>query len=1789
MLRKLPCLSLLFCSFTLLSQNAWTPVSEQGRPFKGERRIVPSQYGTFHLNIPAIQPILSVAPERFTAEAAEQTVELTLPAPDGGMARFRLFESPVMAPALQAKYPEIRCYTGVGIDDPRLRLKCDLTPWGFHAMVMGDAQGAWFIDPYSHGDTEYYVVYFKKDYQAEKDHFECLTDPEGTEIKPGQVSALPEFVGDCRLRTYRLALACTGEYANFHGGTVPLVLAAMNTTMNRVNGVYENDLAVTMKIIPNNDLLVYLNGSTDPYNNGNGSTMLNQNVNNINAVIGIANYDIGHVFSTGGGGIAGLGVVCTSGKARGVTGGGAPVGDPFDIDYVAHEMGHQFGANHTQNNDCNRVGSASMEPGSASTIMGYAGICAPNVQNNSDDYFHAINLQEMGAFITTGSGNVCPVRTTTGNNQPEVSAGADYIIPKSTPFSLTATGTDIDGDTLSYCWEQMDPEFANMPPVASNAGGPLFRSYKATPSPTRFFPRLPDLINNINSTWEELPGVARTMKFRVTVRDNNPGAGCTDEDNAVITVAGNAGPFVVTVPNTNVTWTVSETRTVTWNVAGTDVAPVQCSQVRILLSTDGGFSYPVVLADSVPNTGSADIIVPANPSNTCRVMVAGLGNIFFDISNQNFRIELPPYPTFIFTSSINNAILCTEDTLRFEANADAILGFADTVSFSLSGAPAGANVQITPSELAPSGIAQIEINGLTPAMAGNYTLSLTAAADTIVRTANIALTILPGAPTVAIAPVGPQDSTLGTSSLAILNWRTVPFASQYAVQLSSNPSFAPGTLLIDQSVSDTFITTPALDFAQVYFWRVQPLNSCGAGGFSGPLAFQVGGADCSHVFNSTDVPVAISASGTATVYSKITIPNNASLADVAVNMSIAHTYIGDLSARLLGPSGSKVQLVDRPGLPIISQFGCAGDNMNVQFSDAAPQTAAALDSVCNSTIPAISGAFQPESPLSAFDGAQAQGDWLLEVRDSYAGDGGALTAWSLELCYIVSTPPTALLHNEPLDVPKAGARVIGSDFLSGSLTGSAAQGKFTLLTLPAHGVLSLNGTPLGVGDIFTQEDVNSGSMVYAHDGGAEQQDHFRFDFQDGNNGAWLHNAVFRIIIRENTLAGSADATAFVACAGDANGQITATLSGGYPPFTYSLNGAAPQDVNVFDNLAAGNYTVVATDALGFTLEMNPVVFTDPAPLTLSANVVGYSVEANAAGGTGSLEYSLDGQNFQQEPVFNDVPEAFYTLVVRDANGCTAGVEIVVAVDLLLASADAAGQVLCFGSNEGSLVVSPAGGVQPYSYSLNGIDFQDEPVFTGLTAGVYTPIVQDNLGATTTSNSVTITEPAAIVAAATVSLNVITVSANGGTGVLEYSLDGQNFAPGNEFGNLVNGDYTVTIRDGNGCTVTATATVAVPALAFVAVDATTLLCAGDQSVLTVIVTGGIPPYQFSVDNSAFQPENVFTNVGGGSRTVVVRDAFGAAISETLLLAEPAVLGLDLSVSGNDVSGVAATGGIPPYSLAYDPALPADLTNIPNGVYSITVTDANGCTLLYDLVINYAVVSAAADSNDPLCSGDVNGAVEIIPQNGTPPYEYSTDGINFQSGNTFDNLAAGVYTFTVQDALDDLYTLQVTLNDPLPLNAAATVSADTIIISASGGTGALQYSLDGQNYQSSSIFPDLANGAYDVRVQDANGCLLTIDKIIVNYVSTFDPVNAWGLHIMPNPSSGRFRIRLDLAPTQDIQATVVDVTGRVLRSLHWKPSGTIFQADIDLRELPQGMYILQLNDGINTGAVRLQVVK
>jgi hypothetical protein len=651
--------------------NEWTHLDSPPREKSGaERWVAPFRAEFFQLEHARIRAKYSGIQRGQSYEAGLSGSEIFLPMPDGGTARFKIVEAPVMEAGLAAKFPDVKTYAGVGLDDTNAAVRLDLTPAGFHAQVLSP-HGAFYVDPAYRRDTNYYVSYYRRDYQKTNEGFQCLSQ-ENQSLASAMTSPLATanvIESGATLRTYRLALACTAEYAAYFGGTASGAMSAMVTAVNRVNGIYETELAVQMVLIANDELLVYTNASTEPYSNGLGSVMLTQNQSNIDAVIGTANYDYGHVFSTGGGGIAYVGVVCSaSSKAGGVTGIAQPVGDPFYIDYVAHEMGHQFGAHHPFNSNTgscggvNRYGPTAVEPGGGSTIMAYAGICAPNnLQAVSDSYFNGANIDEIQAYIA-GTGGSCAVNSATGNSAPTVSAGASYTIPSQTPFVLTATGSDPNGDTLSYCWEEMDLGPATALTDPDNGSSPLFRSLSPTNVPMRYFPNLASVLAHTNWDEEILPTNSRTMTFRVTARDNRTGGGGVSYSQTQITVVSNGAAFAVTAPKAGVS--LSGTTIVSWNVAGTASAPINATGVNISLSVDGGQTYPFALASNAANNGAKAVTLPSLATSAARIKVQGTGNIFFNVSPGNFTITPSGgYPQVVSTALVSESFKPTNGAI----------------------------------------------------------------------------------------------------------------------------------------------------------------------------------------------------------------------------------------------------------------------------------------------------------------------------------------------------------------------------------------------------------------------------------------------------------------------------------------------------------------------------------------------------------------------------------------------------------------------------------------------------------------------------------------------------------------------------------------------------------------------------------------------------------------------------------------------------------------------------------------------------------------------------------------------------------------------------------------------------------------------------------------------------------------------------------------------------------------------------------------------------------------------
>lgn len=653
----------IFLSINVINaqQNFFSFIQENIIINKDDKRvIIPKKYKTLKLDIIALNQFLNLLPDEKNIQNFSSTPILEIPMPDGTFALFNVWQSSIMQEGLANNFPTIKTFLGQGITDKFATIRFDMTELGFHAMILSSVQGNVFIDPYNQNTITEYISYYKKDFFKQTSFKEYIKEKN---TNPSQNATARIPAGQCngaQLRTYRLAVGCSHQYSRAATGqanpTKAQAMSAITTTINRVVGVYEKELSIRMVLVANNQNIVYVNPSVDTaYGPRNSSVfdMLDKSVSHIPLVIGTNNFDIGHSFFTGEGGVALLGSVCDDFlKSGGVTGRPNPVGDPFDIDYVAHEIGHQFGAEHTFNADtdaCNGNANntplstaTNCEPGSGTSIMAYAGICGVNdLQPNSDAAFHSVSIAQILDFSINDLGNNCAVVTNTNNLPPVVNAGLDYTIPTNTPFILTGTAIDPNNDPLTYSWDQMDVGgLVGNWDATQTVNIPLFRSFLPQSSNSRTFP-----LNVMNPMMgERLPSIARVLKFRLTVRDNKAAGGGTCFDDVQLNSSTASTPFTVTSQSAFVIWRVGESRLVTWNRGTTQNAPFNVSNVSIELSTDGGITFPITLLATTPNDGSENITVPNNLTTTARVRVRSLNNVFFNLNSVDFEIAAPITP-----------------------------------------------------------------------------------------------------------------------------------------------------------------------------------------------------------------------------------------------------------------------------------------------------------------------------------------------------------------------------------------------------------------------------------------------------------------------------------------------------------------------------------------------------------------------------------------------------------------------------------------------------------------------------------------------------------------------------------------------------------------------------------------------------------------------------------------------------------------------------------------------------------------------------------------------------------------------------------------------------------------------------------------------------------------------------------------------------------------------------------------------------------------------------------------
>ncbi|CAL2087745.1 T9SS type A sorting domain-containing protein [Tenacibaculum sp. 190524A02b] len=800
----------------------------------------PSNYHQLKLNQNQLATILRKSANRFSKHHAKTI--LTLPIAGKKFEDFEILKASNFSKKLHQKFPSINSYVAKSLTTNKTARISYSKHTGLYAYIQ-TSEGTRIVKPLDHKTNSY--VHFKRSDTKSFNDFECTT----IETTKRNFFKLNNKISanDGYLRKYRLALATTGEFSNFFltGSETTdeekkaVVLSAINNSLTRINSIFERDFGVTMELIDNNDQLIFLDGNNDPFSTGGFN---NQIQNTLDTTIGTGNYDVGHVFvlSNRKYGSAGcIACVCTEGsKGSAFSAHHSPDTDDFNM-LAAHEFGHQYGGLHVQSSaNCRSAfGLQEVEPGSGSTIMSYAGICAPNVQFHSDDYFNYVDIRDVIEWTRNNSS--CAELIATGNNDPTANAGNDYTIPISTPFILEGSGSDNDANSsLTYCWEQNNPEdpLSTSTPQPTWSQGPLFRSKLPTESPIRYIPQLEDVVQgNLTPTWEVVPSVSRAINFVLTVRDNASSGAKTASDEMIINTTDTAGPFVVTSQNSAENWNVGDTKKITWDVANTDVAPINASHVEILLSTDGGFTYPHTIISNTPNDGSQEIIIPEIPESTTqgRIMIKPVDNIFYAINSNNINIQVSE---FIMSFNQSSQEVCKPDVIEYDFTYKTYLSFRETTTFTVENLPNNLTASFSPNTAIDNNTPiKLTITGTNNLAIDNYTFNVVGTTNTTVKKASLEFNIFEStilAPTLT----SPVNNSTGINISPLLSWESDDNSATYLLEIATDNNF--NTIIESSSLSEnSYNTKQVTNFNTTYFWRVKSTNTCGDSDYSETFSF----------------------------------------------------------------------------------------------------------------------------------------------------------------------------------------------------------------------------------------------------------------------------------------------------------------------------------------------------------------------------------------------------------------------------------------------------------------------------------------------------------------------------------------------------------------------------------------------------------------------------------------------------------------------------------------------------------------------------------------------------------------------------------------------------------------------------------------------------------------------------------------------------------------------------------------------------------------------------------------
>jgi subtilisin-like proprotein convertase family protein len=1109
-MKKLLLLLFILGFHGLSAQNFWQRVDESTVLVTRniERNVTPINYSAVFLDMSGIKKYLSKAPLQFNRK--NKSLPLYIPMPDGDFMLFDVVRSPVMEPGLAKKYPDISSYKGYSRENPDINIRFNISDIkGFFGSIYWKHNNI-YIDPLGKGIKDYYMSYFTRDYKVDISNVNLTCGVDDNEILNDYGITSSDYSGDeLQLReanecdsvkqyNYRLALACTGEWGRKHGGTIQSALADMVTSVNRINQIYENEFAIHFNLIANNDKIIWLDPDTDPFDNPTlGKGLLGEVSDAIRNKIKDNQFDIGHIFTnrcTDVGGVANLAGVCTGIKARGVT-----CHYSNDLNYIVtnvtcHEMGHQFSATHTFNN-CNGNESLStgFEPGGGTTIMAYCGLCGSNnVDYPCLETFHAISVEQIKRFSRVLAGSTCAEKKVIHNSEPKVTLNYQngFYIPILTPFYLEGEAYDCEGDSLSYSWEEMDTG-PSVPIGFPKDNSPLFTAKNPGPEPVRYFPKLYNLLYNITGNYnsEILPSYSRDLNFRLIVRDNHPQGTGTGWADVSFKADGEAGPFLVTFPNSTMQFSVGDSVRIKWDVANTDNNKVNCQKVNIKLSVDRGFTYPYTLKYHTDNDGEELVFLPDTITTKARIKVEAADNIFFDVANYNVKISEPQDTTFrIFTDDISGD-LCLPFDLESQIHTRSFNGYHDSIRFEITGLPENTTYDITPAKVLAGENAILNFNFDNVIDNGHYEpliFAISTSGDTVMYQFNWDLY---SNRFKELGIVDPVPGTEGHELNTQFKWE-MPNAIDYVnIYISKNPAFPQNETISKTHIRDSvYIPEQILDYSSLYYWKLEFSNQCGIIQPDTVYTFSTIALDCKD-FVSDDVPVIIRSK--KTVSSSIEIENDLPVSDINVIMKGFHQYFKEISASIVSPDSTKVLLFN------YKPFNYNG-NFNLKFDDEATSTI--------KTPP--NGTFIPAKPLSIFNGKNAKGIWKLEITDNKLSQSGQLQYFALSICSNVILTKPVLVNNNLFKIPLDVAWPIKPEVLKvKDENNTDDELVFTIVKVPEQSVVYYKNKVLYIGDHFTQSDINNGFVKLKYSGPDNIKDNFYFTVIDGDGG-WIDVTAF---------------------------------------------------------------------------------------------------------------------------------------------------------------------------------------------------------------------------------------------------------------------------------------------------------------------------------------------------------------------------------------------------------------------------------------------------------------------------------------------------------------------------------------------------------------------------------------------------------------------------------------------------------------------------------------------------------